>query len=176
MHPQAQKKAARAYRIEGSIVLYRPAARNQFKAEQARARTEPFWNMVLGVPLFLRTLLRLVFVCLHWHKGPPITLREPIPSDLPGWRSVRGVGSYITCLDCGHKFAYNHKTGQLVDFWGVHDAEALAGVRRRVVGLFSPLRSLSAWIGRIPSALIRAGQAGPSKLRASRTRSIVHLH
>jgi len=32
----------------------------------------------------------------------------------------------------------------LVDFWGVHDAEALAGVRRRLEGFFSPLRGLAA--------------------------------
>jgi hypothetical protein len=56
----------------------------------------------------------------------------------------------------------------------VHDAEALAGVRRGVVGLFSPLRSLAAWVGRLPSALLpsalfRAGRVG-------RTRSVVHLH
>jgi hypothetical protein len=174
MHPQPQKKVARAHRIEGSIVLYRPAARNQFKAERSRARAEPFWNMVFGVPLFLRTLLRLVFVCPHWHKGPPITLRESIPLNLPRWRSVHGGGSYITCLDCGQKFAFNHKTRQLIDFWGVHDAEALAGVSRNAVGLFSPLRSLAAWIGRVPSALL------PSELfragRAGRTRSVVHLH
>src|SRR5882762_12013271 len=98
--------------------------------------------MFLGVPLFLRTLFRLVLVCRHRHKGPPITLREPTPSNLPGCRSVDGRGTYITCLDCGQKFAYNHKTGRLVDFcvmdapeiyqstgllvdfWGIHDAEA----------------------------------------------------
>jgi len=28
----------------------------------------------------------------------------------------------------------------MVDFWGIHDAEALARVRRRVTGFFSPLR------------------------------------
>ncbi len=174
MHPQAQKKVARAYRIEGSIVLYRPAARNLFKAARPRSSTEPFWNMVFGVPLFLRTLLCLVFVCLHRHKGPPIALREPIPFNLPGWRSVHIGESYVTCLDCGQKFAYNRKTGQLVDFWGVHDAEALAGVRWKVVGFFSPLRNLVAWVGRLPSALlpsalIRAG-------RTRRTSSIVPQH
>src|SRR6202022_3734686 len=112
-------------------------------------------------PLFLRTLLRLVFVCPHRHKGPPITLRESIPSNLPGCRSVYGRGTYITCLDCGQKFAYNYKTRRLVDFWGVHDAEALAEVRRRVDGFLSPLRVLAARVGRlnmrIPmSQLIRA--------------------
>ena len=34
-----------------------------------------------------------------------------------------------------------------MDFWGVHDAEALAGVRRRVDGLFSPLLGLAAKVG-----------------------------
>jgi hypothetical protein len=174
VHPQRQKKVARAYRIEGSIVLYRPAARNLFKAERSRSRAEPLWNMLFGVPLFLRTLLRLVFVCLHRHKGPPITLREPIPFNLPGWRSVHCGGSYITCLDCGQKFAYNHKTGQLVDFWGVYDAEALAGVRWKVVGFFSPLRNLAARVGRLPSALL------PSALfrtgRTRRTSNIVPQH
>ena len=174
MLSQLQQKVAQAFRIEGSIVLYRPAARNQFKTEQSRPRAEPFWNMVLGVPLFLRTVLRLVFVCLHRHKGPPITLRESIPPNLVGSRSVHVGGSYITCLDCGQKFAYNHKTGQLVDFWGVHDAEALAGVRRRVVGMFPPLRSLAMWIGRLPSALLPSALFRAS--RAGRTRTVVHLH
>jgi hypothetical protein len=149
MQPQPQKKAARAVRIEGSIVLYRSAARSQFKAQRSFLRAEPWWNMVFGVPLFLRTLLRLVFVCLHRHKGPPVTLRESIPSNHSGSRPVYGRGSYIICLDCGQKFAYNHRTGRLVDFWGVHDAETLAGVRRRVAGFFSPLRGLAAMVGKL---------------------------
>jgi hypothetical protein len=149
MQPQAQKKVARAYRIDGSIVLYRSAAKSQFKAERSRHRAEARSSMVFGVPLFLRTLLRLVFVCRHRHKGPPITLRESIPSNLPGCRSVYGRGTYITCLDCGQKFAFNHKTRRLVDFWGVHDAEALAGVRRRVIEFFSSLRGLAARLGRL---------------------------
>ena len=149
MHPQPQKKVSRAYRIEGSIVLYRLAARSLFKAERSLLRAEPWWSMLFGAPLFLRTLLRLVFFCSHRHKSPLITLRESIPSNLPGCRSVYGRGTYITCLDCGQKFAYNHKTGRLVDFWGVHDAEVLAGVRRRVDGFFSPLRGLAARVGRL---------------------------
>jgi len=149
MQPQAQKKVARADRIEGSIVLYRSEARSQFKEERSRLRAEPWWSMVFGVPLFLRTLLRLVFVCRHRHKGPPITLRESISSNLPRCRSVYGRETYITCLDCGQKFAYNHKTRRLVDFWGVHDAEALAGVRRRVIKFFSSLRGLAARHGRL---------------------------
>jgi len=149
MQPQPQKKVARADRIEGSIVLYRPAARSQFKAQRPLSRGEPWWNMVFGVPLFLRTLLRLVFVCPHRHKGLPITLRESIPSNLPGCRSIYGRRTYITCLDCGQEFAYNLKTRRLVDFWGVHDAKALAGVRRRVDGFFSPLRGLAARVGRL---------------------------
>jgi hypothetical protein len=149
VQPQPQKIVARAYRIDGSIVLYRSAARSLFKAQRSLSRAEPWWSMVFGAPLFVRALLRLVFVCSHWHKGPPITLRESIPSSLPGCRSVYGRETYITCLDCGQKFAYNHETRQLVDFWGVHDAEALAGVRRRVVGFFLPLRGLVASVGRL---------------------------
>jgi len=149
VQPQSQKKLANAYRIEGSIVLYRSAAKNQLKAERSLPRAEPWWSMVFGVPLFLRTLLRLVFVCSHRHKSPPISLRESVPSNLPGCRSVHGRGTYITCLDCGQEFAYNHKTRRLVDFWGVHDAEALAGVRRKVNGFFSPLRGLAASVGRL---------------------------
>jgi hypothetical protein len=72
-----------------------------------------------------------------------------MPVNLPGHRSVYGQETYITCLDCGQKFAYNHKTRRLVDFWGVHDAEALAGVRRSVDGFFSPLRGLAAKVGRL---------------------------
>jgi len=149
VQPEPQKKVIRAYRIEGSIVLYRSAARSQFKAETSLLRAEPSWSALFGVPLFLGTLLRLVFVCRHRHKGPPITLREAIPSNLPRCRSVYGRGTYITCLDCGQKFAYNSKTRRLVDFWGVHDAEALAGVRRRVGGFFSPLRGLTTTVGRL---------------------------
>jgi hypothetical protein len=145
---QPQKKMARASRVEGSIVLYRPVVRSLFKAKRSLARAKAWSNLVFGVPLFLRTLLRLVIACPHWHKGPPITLREPIPSHLPG-RSGYGRGTYITCLDCGQKFAYNHKTRRMVDFWGIHDAEALAGVRRKVAEFFSPLRGFAARIGRI---------------------------
>jgi hypothetical protein len=145
---QPQGRISRGYRIEGSIILYRPAARSPFKAEGALLRADPWWSMVFRAPLFLRTLLRLVFVCRHRHKGPPITLRDAMPSDLAGRRSVYGQGSHITCLDCGQKFAYNHKTGRLVDFWGVRDAEALAGVRRRANSFFAPLRGLVARVGR----------------------------
>jgi hypothetical protein len=149
VQPQAQKKVARAYRIEGSIVLYRSPARNLFKTERLLARAKPWWSLLFGAPLFLRTLLRLVFVCPHRHKGPPITMREPIPSNLPGCRSIDGRGTYITCLDCGQKFGYNHKTRRVVDFWGVRDAEALAGVRRKVYGFFSSLRGLASRVGRL---------------------------
>jgi hypothetical protein len=31
----------------------------------------------------------------------------------------------------------------MVDFWGIRDAEALAGVRRRLEGFFSPLRGIA---------------------------------
>ena len=149
MKAQPQKKVDRGYRIDRSMVLYRSAARSQFKAERSLLRAEPLWRLVLEAPLFLRTLLRLVFICRHRHKSPPITVRESIPSNLPGCRSVYGRETYITCLDCGQKFAYNHKTGRLVDFWGVHDEEALGGVRRRVEGFFSPLRGLAASVGRL---------------------------
>ena len=149
MKAQPQKKADRGFRIDRSIVLYRSAARSQFKAERSLLGAEPLWRLVLVAPLFLRTLLRLVFVCPHRHKGPPITLRQSIPSNLPGCPSVYGRETYVTCLDCGQKFAYNYKTGRLVDFWGVHDAEALGGVRRRVDGFFAPLRALAASVGRL---------------------------
>ena len=149
MKAQPQKKADRGFRIDRSIVLYRSVARSQFKAERSLLGAEPLWRLVLVAPLFLRTLLRLVFVCPHRHKGPPITLRQSIPSNLPGCTSVYGRETYVTCLDCGQKFAYNYKTGRLVDFWGVHDAEALGGVRRRVDGFFAPLRGLAASVGRL---------------------------
>lgn len=143
VQPQPQKKPARAYRIDGSIVLYRPAARSLLKTERSLLRAEPWWSVVFGVPLlFLRTLLGLVFLCLHWHKGPPMTLRQSTPPNLPGWRPVYGRGTYITCLDCGQKFAYDYKTGRMVDFWGIHDAEALAEVRRSIVNFF-PLFDVS---------------------------------
>jgi len=156
MRPQSQKKTARADRIAGSIVLYRSAARNQLKPQRPLTPAEPWWNVVFGVPLFLRTLFRLVFVCLHRHKGPPVTLRESIPPNLSAGQPVYTRGSYVTCLDCGHKFAYNHRTGQFVDFWGVHDPEALAGVRRGIAGIFSPFRSLAAKIGKSHITIPRA--------------------
>ena len=140
---------ARANRIEGAILLYRAAARNQFKAETSVLRAEPWWSIVLGIPLFLRTLLRLVIVCRHQHKSPPMRVREPIPSNLPGCGALYGRGTYITCLDCGQKFEYDHKTRRLVDFWGVRDAEARVRVRRRVEGLFAPLGGLAARFGRL---------------------------
>jgi hypothetical protein len=149
VQPQRQKKVARAQRIEGAIVLYRSAAKSLFKAERSLLRAEPWWNMVLGIPLFLRTLFRLVLVCRHHHKGPPITLRESIPSNQPGCGPLYSRGTYITCLDCGQKFAYNYKTRRMVDYWGVHDAEALARVRRRLEGFFLPLRGLAARFGRL---------------------------
>jgi hypothetical protein len=149
MHAQPQKKMARAYRIEGALVLYRPAARSQFKAERPLSRAEPWWSVVFWAPLFLRTVLHLVFVCRHRHRGPPITLRESIPSNRRGYPPTADRGTYITCLDCGKKFPYDHKTGQLVDFWGVHDAEALAGVRRRVDELFSPLQDFVGRAGKL---------------------------
>ena len=149
MQPQSHKKVARAYGIEGSVVLYRSAARSLFKAKRSLLRADPWWSIVLGALLFLRTLLRLIFLCPHRHKGPPIRLRESIPSSLSGYRTVHGRVIYITCLDCGQKLTYNHKTGRLVDFWGIHNAEAVAGVRRRVDGFFSPIQGLAARVGRL---------------------------
>ena len=149
MHPQPQGKVARAYRIEGSIVLDRSAAGTLSKVKNSLHPAQPWWFVVFSVPLFLRTLIRLLIACPHRHKGPPMSLRESVPSNLPGCRSVYGRGTYITCLDCGQKFAYNHKTRRMEDFWGIHDAEALAGVRRKVGGLFSPLRGLAASAGRL---------------------------
>src|SRR5690349_21955278 len=101
MQLQPLKKVARVDRIEGSILLYRSAARTQFDAQKGLRRGEAWSNMVFGVPLFLRTLFRLVFVCLHRHKGPPITSRVAIPSNLVGRRSVFARETYIICLDCG---------------------------------------------------------------------------
>jgi len=147
MQPQTQKKLGRAYRIEGSIVLDRSTMRTPSKANRSLLPTQPWWIVVFGVPLFLRTLIRLLIACPHRHQGPPMTLHESIPSNLSGCRSVYGRGTYITCLDCGQKFAYDHKTRRMVDFWGVHDAEALAGIRGRVSSFFSPLRSLAARVG-----------------------------
>ena len=149
MQAQPQKQVVRVHRIDGSIVLYHSPARRLFKAERSLLRKEPWWSMAFAAPLFLRTLLRLVFMCPHLHKGPPITLRESFPSNLPRCQSVYGRGTYITCLDCGQKFAFNRKTKRLVDFWGVHDTEALAGVRRRVDGFFSLLRDLVTRVGRL---------------------------
>jgi hypothetical protein len=161
VQPQAQKKVARGYRIEGSIVLYRSAARSQFKAERTVIRPEPWWTMVFGVPLFVRTVLRLVFVCFHRHKSPPLRLRGSATSQ-PGFRSAGGLATYITCLDCGQKFAYNHKTRRFVDFWGIRDTEALEAVRRRVEGLFAPLGGLAARVGRnarmLVSQLVRSAR------------------
>jgi hypothetical protein len=149
VQPQLQKKVVPAFRIDGSIVLYRSTGRSLFKAGRSPLRAERWRNLVFGAPLFLRTLLRLVFLCPHRHRGPPIALRESIPPNLRGCRSVPGRGTYITCLDCGQKFAYNHMTRRLVDFWGIHDAKALAAVRRRVDGFFSPFRGLAARVGRL---------------------------
>ena len=137
MQPQLQKQVSQAYSIERSTAPAHSPSRRQLKAKKAPLRADQWWSLVLWAPLFLRTLFRLVFVCPHRHRGPPITLRESIPPNLPRCRSVKGRGSYITCLDCGQKFAYNSKTRRLVDFWGIHDAKALAGIRRRVDGFFS---------------------------------------
>jgi len=143
MQPQPHKKVAPAYRIAGSIVLNRSATGTLFKAKRSLHPAQPWWIVIFSVPLFLRTLIRLLIACPHRHKGPPMTLREPSPSNLSACGSVYGRGTYITCLDCGQKFAYNHKTRRMADFWGIHDAEALARVRRKVREFFSPLRGLT---------------------------------
>lgn len=141
--------AAPLLRSERSVAPYSFAPRSLSQAERPLLSAEPRWSIVFAAPLFLRTLLRLVFLCPHQHKGPPITPRQTIPSNLSGCLSSYRRETYVTCLDCGQRFAYDHKTRRLVDFWGVHDAEALAGVRRRVDGFFSPLRGLAATVGRL---------------------------
>jgi len=164
VQPQPRKKVAQVYRIEGTILLYRSAARSQLKAERSLRRAEPWWSMVWGIPLFLRTLLRLVFLCPHRHKGPPLTLRQRMPSNLGGCLSACGRETYVTCLDCGQRFAYDRMTRRLVDFWGVHDAEALAGVRRRVNRFFLPLRRLAPRIDTLNMTVSMRG-LGKSMLR-----------
>jgi hypothetical protein len=135
--------AALASRSERSVARYGFAARSLPKAEGSLSSAEPRWSIVLAAPLFLRTLVRLVFLCPHRHKGPPITPRQTIPANQSGRLSACGRETYVTCLDCGQRFAYDHKSRRLVDFWGIHDAVALAGVRRRVDGVFFPLRRLA---------------------------------
>jgi hypothetical protein len=151
--------AAPACRSERSVARYGFAPRSLPKAERSLLRAEPRWSMVFAVPLFLRTLLRLVFLCPHGHKGPPLTPRQTIPSHLSGCLSAYGRETYVTCLDCGQRFAYDHKTRRLVDFWGVHDAEALAGVRRRLDGFFWPLRRLAARIDTLNMTVSMSGLA-----------------
>src|SRR5947207_11510355 len=140
---QAHKMAAPACRSKRSVARYSFAPRSLPKVERSLLSAEPRWSMVCAAPLFLRTLLRLVFLCPHRHKGPPLTLRQTMPSKLSGCLSASGRETYVTCLDCGQRFAYDRNTRRLVDFWGVHDAEALAGVRRRVNRFFLPLRRLA---------------------------------
>ena len=137
------KMAAPAFGSERFVARYSFAPRSLPDAERSLISAESRWSMVFAAPLFLRSLLRLVFLCPHRHKGPPLTLRETIPSRRSGCPSAYGRESYVTCLDCGKRFAYDPKTRRLVDFWGVRDAEALAGVRRRVDGFFLPLRKLA---------------------------------
>ncbi len=157
MQPQRQK-VTRAYRIDGSILLYRPAARIQSKAERLQPRIGPWWSAVFAVPLFLRALVRLVFACAHRHRSPPITPRESIPSNVQGSRGLFGREPYVTCLDCGKKFVYNTKTRRMVDFWGVHDAEAMAGMRGKVRNFFSPLGGLVAEVGSLKRKILMSGQ------------------
>jgi hypothetical protein len=135
--------AAPAFGSERFVARYSLAPRSLPNAERSLIRAESRWSMVLAAPLFLRSLLRLVFLCPHRHKGPPLTLRETIPSKRSGGPSAYGRESHVTCLDCGKRFVYDPKTRRLVDFWGVRDPEALAGVRRRVDRFFLPLRRLA---------------------------------
>jgi hypothetical protein len=100
-----------------------------------------------------------MIACHHRHKGPPITLREPIPSHLPG-RSDYGPGTYITCLDCGQKFAYDYKARRLMDYWGIHDVEARAGVQRKIAEFFSPLRGFAPRSGEVNTRNPLSGIAG----------------
>ena len=147
MQPLPQQKVTRAYRVGGAIVLYRMPARSLSVEEESLVHSEPRWSVIFGLPLFLRTLFRLIFLCRHRHKGPPLTPRESTSSGLPAGRPFHRQGTYITCLDCGQKFAYNHKTMRVADFWGTHDAEAVARIRRKFVGVFSPFRDLVASVG-----------------------------
>jgi len=156
---QARKMAAPAYRSEGSGVRHSFAPRSRPKPERSLFSTEHRWSVVFAAPLFLRTLLRLVFLCPHRHKGPPITPRQAIPSKLFGSLSIYKRETYVTCLDCGQRFAYDHKTRRLADFWGVHDAEALARVRRRLDGFFLPLRRLAAGIDTLKMTVSMSGLA-----------------
>ena len=156
--------AAPACRSERSVARYRFARRSLPKAERSLLSAEPRWSMVFAAPLFLRTLLRLVFLCPHRHKGPPLTLRQTMPSNLSGCLSACGRETYVTCLDCGQRFAFDLKTRRLVDFWGVRDAEALAGVRRRVNRFFLPLRRLAARIDTLNMTVSMSG-LGKSMLR-----------
>jgi hypothetical protein len=147
VQPVAEKKAAQAYRIGGAIVLYRLPARSPSVEQEPLLRSEPWWSGVFALLLFLRTLLRLIFLCRHRHKGPPITRRESFSSRLPAGPPLRSLATYVTCLDCGQKFAYDHKNMRLADFWGIHDAEGLAGIRRKFDGVCSPFRDLVASVG-----------------------------
>ena len=147
--------AAPACRSERSVTPYSFAP----QAERSLRSAEPRWSMVFALPLFLRTLLRLVFLCPHRHKGPPITPRQTIPSNLSGYPSAYGRETYVTCLDCGQRVAYDHKSRRLVDFWGVHDAQALAAVRRRLDGFFLPLRRLAARIDTLNMTVSMSGLA-----------------
>jgi hypothetical protein len=151
--------AAPVLRSERSVAPYSFAPRSLSQAERPLLSAEPRWSIVFAAPLFLRTLLRLVFLCPHQHKGPPITPRQTIPSNLSGCLSSYRRETYVTCLDCGQRFAYDHKTRRLVDFWGVHDAEALAGVRRRLDGFFLPLRRLAARIDTLNETVSMSGLA-----------------
>jgi|SRR5579859_1711989 len=180
MKPQPQEKVARAFRIRGSLVLYRSAPRSAFKAERPLAPREPWWTFIIGIPLFLRTLFRLVYVCPHRHKGPPITSREPIPHNPHGFQSITSRGTFITCLDCGQKFAYNSTTRRLTDFWGVHDAQSLAGVRRKFVDFFSTFRVLAAKAAslniRVPAAkFVRSVQFWSSNRHRANARPISNV-
>ena len=163
MQPQAQRTVVRVHRIEGSIVLYRSPKRSLYNAEKPTPRADHWLNPVLAASLFIRTVLRLVFVCPHLHKGPPITLRKPFPGSQLGSGPASGRRTYITCLDCGQQFTFDHKTRRLADFWGTHDSEALARARWRVVRLFSPIRRLVARHGRTDINFLVAGMIKPVK-------------
>jgi hypothetical protein len=148
--------AAPVCRSERSVA-YSFVPRSLPKAERSLLSAEPRWSMVFAAPLFLRTLLRLVFLCPHRHKGPPITPRQTKSPKRAGCVSAYSRETYVTCLDCGRRFAYDHKTRRLLDFWGVHDAEALARVRRRFDGFFLPVRRLAASIDRLNMTVSMSG-------------------
>ena len=62
--------------------------------------------------LELSKLIVFSFVrCWHFKKGPVITCR----SDQPRSAVSSITGTYFVCLGCGKEFAYDLKTGRVID-------------------------------------------------------------